>query len=305
MIRNLGRRPIRLSNSHRIIDQIPEIEGFADGSGNMRQRAVGLHETDKALGRRGDCTQGRADIFGIVGVQILRQRRTERRDRRDSIHDFMGKHTDEPCPRLRLIVFHLEGDVIEGHDADILTVKPCRAGTYGELHRSTFRHERRPRFRLRSTAEGIGQFRRNPLDLPERRDVGHAKEPARDYIGIVDFVSVDNDYPALHMVQHDAEITLPLTYVGLFSLENGTQPVQRLVQPPVRPMVFGIPERRLPAVQRIRHEVNLADDFPADHRPRHNVGQCCNDSSAEHNPSCAQLPYCDRLHHIPYFLSFA
>lgn len=50
MIRNTGRRPIRLSNSHRIIDQIPEIEGFADGSGNMRQRAVGLHETDKALG---------------------------------------------------------------------------------------------------------------------------------------------------------------------------------------------------------------------------------------------------------------
>lgn len=104
MIRNTDRRPIRLSNSHRIIDQIPEIEGFADWSGNMRQRAVGLHETDKALGRRGNRTQGRADIFGIVGIQILRQCRTERRDRRDSIHDFVGKNTDEPRPRFRLIV---------------------------------------------------------------------------------------------------------------------------------------------------------------------------------------------------------
>ena len=124
MIRNTGRRPIRLRNSHRIIDQILQIERFADWGSDVGQRPVGLHETDQALGRRGDGPERRTDILGIVVGQILRQCRTQRRDRRDRIHDFMGEHSDKSRPRFRLIIFHFTRNVIKRNDADVLTVKP-------------------------------------------------------------------------------------------------------------------------------------------------------------------------------------
>ena len=64
----------------------------------MRQGPVGLHETDKALGRRRDGPERGTDVLSTVAVQVLGQCRTERRDRRDRIHDFMCEDADESGP---------------------------------------------------------------------------------------------------------------------------------------------------------------------------------------------------------------
>ena len=117
-------------------------------------------------------------------------------------------------------------NVIESDNADLFAVKPCCTGTYGKLYRAPLRNERCPRLHFRSLAESIGQVRRNPRDLPQRRNLRHPQKTFRHSIRIIDFFSVNDDDAALDVVQHCPEIPLTLTDIGLFSLENGPETVQ-------------------------------------------------------------------------------